>query len=266
MQNSSTRARLLRACYAFLLPFARLLLRSGISHTEFAEVSRVAFVSVARSDYGIRGRQTNDSRVSAMTGIGRKEVRRLRQIADRSPDTARVESNPLSQVLHRWYTDRAYLGRDGRPRRLRISGGRTSFTTLVKACAGDLPVGAIKVELVRTGSVVVDSRGRMRPTRRHIVPDALDERVIRGIVNSLRALATTIACNCSPTQNVGRIERFVQSDHAFMEDDLDEIRGELRKRITQFTENIDDFLAGVERSSEPPKKRIGVGVYYYEDD
>jgi len=262
----SSRTRLLQACYGFLLPLARLLLRSGISHTEFAEISRVAFVKVARSDYGIRGRQTNDSRVSAMTGIGRKEVRRLRELADRYPNSSRVEPNPLAQVLHRWYTDTAYLDRDGNPRKLRFRGGRASFTTLVEACPGDIPVGAIRVELVRTGAVVVDSRGGMRPTRRHIVGDALDERVISGLVRSLRALASTIAFNCGPNQNAGRIERFVQSDLPLGEGELHEIRNELRKRITEFTEDVDDLFANLEQSSDQSSKRIGVGVYYYEDD
>jgi hypothetical protein len=241
-------------------------LRNGISHREFAEIGRVAFVKVAGSDYGIRGRQTNVSRVSAMTGIGRKEVRRLRLIADHYPGDPRVELNPLSDVLHRWYTDPAYLGRDGRPKKLGLKRGRTSFTTLVKACAGDLPVGAIRVELIRTGAVVVDSEGAMLPKRRHTVPDALNEAVITGIVFGLRALASTIAFNSSgPTKELGRIERFVESN-PLADGSLDNIRRQLRKRITDFTENIDDFFANIEQSPDRSSKRVGVGVYYYEDD
>src|SRR6516164_9982990 len=101
MERSAARTRLLRACYSFLLPVARLLLRSGVSFTEFAEIARAAFVEIASNDYGIRGRQTNVSRVSAMTGIARKEVRRLRQIAGHYPDNPRVELSPLSDVLHK---------------------------------------------------------------------------------------------------------------------------------------------------------------------
>jgi hypothetical protein len=146
-----------------------------------------------------------------------------------------------------------------------LRGGRTSFTTLVKACAGDVPAGAIRVELVRTGAVIVDSRGGMRPTRRHTVSDALDERVITGIFLSLRALASTIAFNCGVGKNVNRIERFVRSG-AIVEEDLGEIRAQLRERITAFTEEVDDFFADVEQPSDRSAKRIGIGVYYYEDD
>src|SRR5215471_4007389 len=139
MERPALRTRLLRACYSFLLPVARLLLRSGVSFNEFAEIARVAFVEIATKDYGIRGRPTNVSRVSAMTGIARKEVRRLRHVAAHYPESPRVELSPLSDVLHRWFTYPAYLAADGRPKKLRYSGGPVSFSTLVKECASDLP-------------------------------------------------------------------------------------------------------------------------------
>jgi hypothetical protein len=262
----SPRTRLLRACYSFLLPIARLLLRSGVSFNEFAEIARVAFVEIASNEYGLRGRPTNVSRVSAMTGITRKEVRRLRQVADRYPDSLRVELSPLSDVLHRWFTDRTYLARDGRPKRLRYSGGPVSFSGLVKECASDLPVGAIRVELIRCGAVSVDEKERLVAKRRHVVPEALDDRVVTSIVFSLRALASTVAFNCGdPPIELGRIERFVESN-PLKGPDVDEIRGRLRKRITKFTEDIDDFFSKATQSTHRADKRVGVGVYYYEDE
>ncbi len=266
MERSAPRTRLLRACYSFLLPVARLLLRSGVSFNEFAEIARVAFVEIASNDYGIRGRQTNVSRVSAMTGIARKEVRRLRQVADQYPGSPRVELSPLSDVLHRWFTDPSYLTRDGRPRKLRYSGGPVSFSTLVKECASDLPAGAIRVELIRCGAVSIDKSERLVAKRRHVVPEALDDRVVASIVFGLRSLASTVAFNCGdPPKELGRIERFVESN-PLKENDVDEIRGRLRKRITEFTEDIDDFFSEVDQSTDRAAKRVGVGVYYYEDE
>jgi uncharacterized protein DUF6502 len=266
MERSPPRTRMLRACHSFLLPVARLLLRSGVSFNEFAEIARVAFVEIASSDYGIRGRQTNVSRVSAMTGITRKEVRRLRQVADHYPGSPRVELSPLSDVLHRWFTNPNYLAKDGRPKKLRYSGGSPSFSTLVKECAGDLPVGAIRVELIRCGAVSVDKSKHLVAKRRHVVPEVLDDRVVTSIVFSLRALASTVAFNCGdPPKELGRIERFVESN-PLKRKDVDEIRGLLRKRITRFTEDIDNYFSEVDPSTDRADKRVGVGVYYYEDE
>jgi hypothetical protein len=136
----------------------------------------------------------------------------------------------------------------------------------VKQCAGDLPVGAIRVELLRCGAVSVDKSGRLIAKRRHVVPEALDDRIITSIVFSLRAMASTVAFNCGdPPRDLGRIERFVQSN-PLRASHIAEVRRQLRKQITEFTENIDDYFSEVEESPDRAAKRVGVGVYYYEDD
>ncbi len=59
---------------AFLLlmrPIVRILLRYGVGYREFAEVTKTAFVDVSSSDFGLRGRPTNISRVAVMTGLTR---------------------------------------------------------------------------------------------------------------------------------------------------------------------------------------------------
>jgi hypothetical protein len=267
--KATTRTRLLRACFSFLVPVARFLLRNGISFSEFSEISRIAFVKVAGIDYGIRGRPTNVSRVSAMTGIGRKEVRRLRQLKEEFQDNPRVELSPLSDVLQRWFTDQLYLNSAGKPKVLRYSTGRASFVRLVKESAGDLPAGAIKVELIRCGAVTEDRAGRLTAQRRYVVPEGLDERLITSMVFGLRGLASTIAFNSSeiaqPSESLGRIERFIESD-PLTDAGVAQFRRQLRKEISSFADGVDDLLSQGERSSPTAGKRIGVGVYYYEDD
>jgi hypothetical protein len=178
MSDTNIRARLLRACYSFMVPVARFLLRSGIGFSEFAEVSRMAFVEVAGRDYGLRGRPTNVSRVAAMTGISRKEVKRLRSLKHEYTESLRVELSPLSDVLQRWFTDKAYLNAKGKPKGLRMRGARVSFSALVRACAGDLPAGAIKFELIRCGAVFEDSRGLLHAYRRTVIPAGQDEKLV----------------------------------------------------------------------------------------
>ena len=137
MNAADTHNRLVRACYSLMLPIARLLLRSGVGFKEFAEISRMAFVEVASREYGLRGRPTNLSRVAAMTGIPRKQVKRLRNAA--YEDDVGVELGLLHDLMERWYTDKSFLNRDGKPRPLPMDGSRVSFASLVKTCARDLP-------------------------------------------------------------------------------------------------------------------------------
>jgi hypothetical protein len=59
--------QVLGAFLIVLRPIARIFLRFGIGFREFAEISKAAFVDVASTDFGIRGRPTNISRVAVMT-------------------------------------------------------------------------------------------------------------------------------------------------------------------------------------------------------
>ena len=264
MNTTSTQDRLLRAFYSFMVPIARLLLRSGVGFKEFSEVSRMAFVEVASRDFGLRGRPTNISRVAAMTGIGRKQVKRLRRVPAPYGDDLQIEQGPLTDVLQRWHADKSYLDQDGRPRPLRMR-GRRSFESLVKASAGDLPAGAVKVELVRCGSVEEDSRGNLRALRRAVIPAGLEDKVILGITPGLRGLASTIAFNASVNRlgAAGRIQRCCVSD-TISEQAIAAMHPLLRGHIESFADQMTDLLAQPTRADDG--RRIGIGVFYYEDD
>jgi hypothetical protein len=264
MNTASTQDRLLRAFYSFMLPVARLLLRSGVGFKEFSEVSRRAFVEVASRDFGLRGRPTNISRVAAMTGIGRKQVKRLRHVRAPYGEALHVEHGPLTDVLQRWHADKSFLDHEGRPRALRMH-GRRSFASLVKATAGDLPPGAVKVELIRCGSVEEDAKGRLHALRRAVIPAGIEDKVILGLTPGLRGLASTIAFNTSVNHlgAAGRIQRCCVSD-AISEQSIAAMHPLLREHVETFADQMTDLLAQPKRALRG--RRIGIGVFYYEDD
>jgi len=98
--------QILGAFLVVLKPIARILLRFGIGFREFSEIAKTAFVDVASTDFGIRGRPTNISRVAVMTGLTRKEVRRLRDKISEGEHTVVVKPTPMWDILHYWHADR----------------------------------------------------------------------------------------------------------------------------------------------------------------
>ena len=105
------------------------------------------------------------------------------------------------------------------------------------------------------------------PKRRHSVPDSLDDSIVSALVFGLRALASTVAFNSQNTvPELGRIERFAESNPIPAHVDLHKVRGQLRTRIAEFAVGLDDFFSKIDQSPDSSAKRIGVGVYYYEDD
>ena len=258
--------RVLSACYSFLVPVARFLLRSGVSFNEFTELARAAFVQVAGEEYGIRGRPTNISRVAAMTGIPRKEIRRIRNLVDRYGSTPRDEISPLGDILHHWYTDQDFLDSDGQPLPLPSDGIGMTFELLAKRYAGDLPSGALKSELLRTGAVALNDDDQLVPTRRQAVPERFDDKLVTSLSFNLYGLASTIAFNSnSKRTGAGRIERFVQSEHVSPESKAI-LRDSLRDRIDRFTIDLDNMFSKTGKTSGRDMSRVGVGIYYFEED
>ena len=258
--------RLLNACYSFLVPVARFLLRNGVSFRQFEELARTAFVHVAGEEFGLRGRPTNVSRVSAITGIPRKEISRIRDLMEKYGSTPREQISPLGNILRHWFTDKDFLGPDGQPLPLPTDGEGATFESLTKRCAGDLPFGALKSELLRTGAIVVVENGRLLPKRRQAVPESFDDKLITSMSFNLYGLASTIAFNSDPSRTeTGRIERFVQSEHIPLER-KDELRDSLRDQIECFALDLDDQFSRTETESSQGMSRVAVGLYYFEEE
>ncbi len=94
MASMGSRSLLATACAAALRPVVRLLLKSGWTHREFADLARRVFVEVASTEFGKRGRPANASRVAILTGINRKDVSRLR--AEHAPNDDAAASIELT--------------------------------------------------------------------------------------------------------------------------------------------------------------------------
>jgi hypothetical protein len=237
---------------------------------EFSEVTKLAFVDVASRDYGIRGRPTNISRVAVMTGLTRKEVKRVRETLKDSNNTTELKRSPGSQILHYWYHDADFLSPDGKPKSLPFQGEGASFVELVHRYGGDIPPGALRTELKRIGAVREDDNGTLTVLQKTFTPANLDEKLVNSIAISMRALASTVAYNSNPQrQGVGRIERIVVTDR-LNKKRLNKFREQAYKQVTKITERLDDWLADFEldyyNADDAPGPQVGIGVFYFEDD
>ena len=121
--NSTLRS----SCRALLRPIASVVLKCGMTWREFSELSKSVFVSVASDEFGIRGRPTNVSRVSILTGISRKEVKRQRELLAEPATSASPKTTDATRLLSGWHQDPAYVGGDGNPLALRPDGDAPSF-------------------------------------------------------------------------------------------------------------------------------------------
>ena len=273
---------ILNGLLTIMLPISRFLLRSGIGYKEFSRVCKSAFVQVATDDYGIRGRPTNISRVAVMTGLTRKEVKKIRNYRLGSADDLwGANLSPPTQTLNHWHADADFCDKEGKPLELPFSGGFPSFTDLVRRYAGDIPPGAMRTELKRSGAVIESEGGKLRALSAVYIPYELDSDFINGWAFSLANLATTLTYNSSlrSTENEeerrlqARPERYVWATK-LRKTDVDAFKimavSKTEELLTQLNEWIinhesDAVLRRADSGEKTEPARVGLGIYYFED-
>ena len=139
---------LLDAVRALLVPLAQLAVARGLSHATVDEMLRAAFVTAAHAAHPGLPEHRRVSRISAATGIHRREVTRLSALSA-APPTA-LRSTP-SELFARWTTDAEYLDAQGRPRRLPRLGPAPSFESLAHSVTRDTHPRSLLEELLRLG-------------------------------------------------------------------------------------------------------------------
>lgn len=262
--------QILGAFLVVLKPVARILLRYGIGFREFSEIAKTAFVDVASSDFGLRGRPTNISRVAVMTGLTRKEVRRLRDKIAEGKDTVIVKPTPMWDILHYWHADRDFLDSTGRPAKLPFAGENSSFSSLVRHYGGDIPPGAMRTELKRVGAIAEDEEGNLSVLKRTFRPKGDHESLVASLVHGVYPLIATVSHNTDPDRVGPTWTQRIAFTQAVRKDDVPRIKRITADRIGAFAESVDDLFIAYETLNEPEttedeKTTLAVGVFYFED-
>ena len=263
--------QILDAFFVVLRPIAKILLRYGIGFREFSEVAKSAFVDVATTEYGIRGRPTNMSRVAVMTGLTRKEVRRLRDKLSKNEHTVVPKTTPMWDVLHHWHADSEFLDDSGKPAVLPFHGDQRSFDRLVKRFGGDIPAGAMRAELKRVGAIEESEDGSLSVVRRTFRPEEDHEGLLTSLIHAVYPLLSTVNHNMGASERSHRWAQQVAYTQKVRGKDIPSIRRICNDRIEEFAKNIDDSLIGFEDSesageASAANHSVAVGFYYFESD
>lgn len=267
--QENTKQRVLGTLQLVFRPIVKILLRYGISFSEFSETAKTSFVDVATSEFGLRGRPTNISRVAVMTGLTRKEVRRLRDKLDTGQESVEVRTTPISRVVSRWHSEKDFLDKEGRPAALPFAGSANSFSDLVKRFGGDVPPGAMRTELKRVGSVEEDAEGRLRVIRRAVVPADKTDYLMAFLVHTAYPLLSTIEANSDPNNELENMPQFTTHTTALRAEDLPRLRRISFERLSEMAKSLDDLIMAYasvsDADSESDGQPVAIGMFYFEE-
>ena len=247
-----------------------MMLRNGVPYGSFVELVKWAYVDVAAKEFGIEGRKQTDSRVATITGLSRKEVRRvrLRPVPDDMDTAARY--NRAARVIGGWRRDKRFADGAGRPAALDFDDGDNSFSSLVREYSGDMTARAILDELLRVGAAEQQKNGRIRLKARAYVP-GYDEDEKLGILGvDVADLITTIDHNLQKNNGDARFQRKVAYDN-LPEEALPRYRKLSARQSQALLERLDKWLAEQDRDTNPSatgtgRWRAGIGIYYFEEN
>jgi len=270
-KSVAIKEHVLQSCRYLLLPVVRFVLRHGVTWNEFSDLTKEAYVQVARADHGIQGRPTNNSRVAMLTGLSRREVAKVRDRLIDGPEIAEdLQGNQISRILTGWHVDAEFCDDKGRPKDLPISGPTGSFTALLKRYAGDLPHGAIRKEMQQRGVIEELSSGNMRVLMRDYVYSDLDPEIVWRMGVALHDHAATLEHNLNEERRESpRFEAI--ADNASVSPAAYKLFQQLvQSRGLAFLEEMDAWLSDneIDTDTEARKRsvRMGVGVHLICDE
>ena len=267
MKSTDQSARF-HACQALLKPVASFLMKCGMTWREFADISKNVFVEVAGAEYGIKGRPTNVSRVSLLTGISRKEVKRQRELLEQPPEPPVSKASDATRVLSGWHQDSVFHNTDGQPKALPLEGAGASFAALCERYAGDIPMTTMLKELRRTGAVTETESGTLTVEQRYYMPAHFDPQWILSAGSVFADFGDNVNHNLTaggdtPSRFLGRA-----MDPTIDAASIPEFREFIESLGQTVLEQVDEWLSE-HRSKEGGsgrQVRLGVGLFLIQDE
>jgi hypothetical protein len=275
-------ANLLASTQRALWPLVKLLLHRGVTYPSLAEVMKTVFIHVAQSEFPLQGKRETDSRVSLLTGIHRRDVKRLRDAA-RAPEQRSTASMPTAdedgqavtateislsaRVIAFWTGLPEYLDATGKPRplaRLARNDAEASFESLVRSVSKDIRPRALLDEWVRRGAVTIDDDDRVCLNLDvFMAHKALDERAFylgQNVHDHLAAIAHNITGGKPPF-----LERcvFYRGLTQQSVDELEKLAREEGMKALQIVNRRAMELKAQDAGKAEARVRMNFGLYFY---
>ncbi len=270
--------RLPQALRRVFRPLVKLMLGQNIPFQQAVGLLKQVYVDVAVAALGQSGKRASDSRVSLITGVNRKELKRLRETSQVDEEMPRSVSLG-AQLVARWTSETRFLDAQGRPRALPRSSDAQkdgtdapSFDELVTSVSTDIHPRSVLDEWLRLGIVRLDEEKRIHLMTSAFVPRrGFDEKLFYFGRNCHDHLDTTVRNlqgdepsllersvhydNLSP-EDVNLLARFAEQEGMKLLEAVNRLARDLRD------EGAGHAGHGAEQADEKAE-RINFGLYFY---
>ena len=269
---NSTQSVLLGAVRKVLRPLVRLMLKHGITYNMVLEDLKRTFVEVADAEFRLENKEQTDSRLTVLTGVHRKDVKRIRTAGGSASEAAEqtdLKSTPKvnlgAQVIAQWLGNPKFMSGNGLPLALpRTSpADQVSFDSLVACVSKDVRARALLDEWLRTGIVTLDGEGFVKLNRDAFIPTGDLEQSAEFLAMNVHDHLAAAVNNLDP-KSQRLFERCAFDDQLSLEQ-VEALHEYVRKHGMDFLRNVNKESVKLTKVStdSSPQFRVNTGVYFY---
>jgi hypothetical protein len=260
---------LLKAVSMLCRPLLRLLIAKGVTYPQLRELLKASYVEVAEQEVTKNGKPPSDSQLFILTGIHRKDIKRLRQAGDDEVAAADHTATLSGAIVARWTGLAAYQDEAGNARKLPRNGDdkQPGFDQLVASVSKDVRPRAILDEWLRLGMVEVDEDGNVCLREQAFVPSRdFDEQAFylaRNVHDHLAACASNM-------QQLGQpmLERSVYYA-ALSKDSVNQLREVAQREAMDLLQRLNKQALKLQEQDEglaSASERMRFGCYWYDEN
>jgi len=250
-----------------LTPLIRMLLHKGVNYKTFCEIAKQLFVEIALNEFGIKGRPTNASRVAILTGIDRKQVKKIQEQSAVKTQMPTQDASTISRVLSAWHHEADFTDENGKAKDL----NEEQFFILTAKYGGDIPPKAILKELQQSRCIERLENGQLRAKSKVFIPRSDKAMAISRAVSVVSDIGNTLCHNIFTQSNKDHSPHFERRavNHAIPAEKLEAFNQFVSERGQALLEEVDTWLSENELSiscTEGKTIRLGLGAYLIQSD
>ncbi len=261
---------LVKALRRLLAPLIRFLIEKNITLQYVVDILKEVYVGVAEESLRQKGQKITDSHISLMTGVHRKDVRKIRKDSpeeDRTPPTLSMGA----ELLAAWLGRDAYLDEEGNPLALPYidkKNPKTSFFSLAEEISTDVRPRALLDELVRLDIISYSKADNLVSLKAEafISDKGLEEKLYyfgKNTSDHIAAATHNILGGTPPF-----FDRSVYSDGLSL-DSIRQIQLYSKEEAMAMLHRINRKVAALSEKdksdSDAARFRINLGTYFYSD-
>ena len=267
MHSPTLPPALIRALRQVMRPLVRLMLRKGVTFSVFVDLLKEVFVEVADREFRLDAKPPSDSRISLLTGVHRKDVRRLRKDDDSALEALPENITLGAQLVSVWANSKPFCKSAGKTLplpRLASVGGDCSFDALVAKVSTDIRARVVLDEWLRLGVVRLDEQDCVHLEAEAFVPQkGFDEKAAyfgHNLGDHANAAVHNVSADGRPF-----FERSVHYD-ALSPASVETLRQAVSNEGSQLLLGFSSMAADLENSDcgkIDQAQRITIGLYFY---